>query len=114
MQQKQLPNATLVLVFGIISIVLCWCYGIIGLPLGIVAIILGNKAIKVDQQQPDVYLGVQNAKIGKILGIIGVILNLLFIAYIVWILSLIGWDALGDPELMMERAKELEEKMKRG
>lgn len=31
------------LVCGIVSIVLCWCYGIIGLACGIVAIVMRNK-----------------------------------------------------------------------
>ena len=37
--QQQLPNATAVLVLGIISIVGCFCYGIIGLILGIIALV---------------------------------------------------------------------------
>ena len=37
MEQQKLPNATLILVFGIISIVTCCCYGIIGLIFGVVA-----------------------------------------------------------------------------
>ncbi len=41
--QIPLPNATTVLVFGIISIVLCWCHGIFGLILAIIALVLANK-----------------------------------------------------------------------
>ncbi len=112
MEQKQLPNATLVLIFGIISIVLCWCYGVIGLPLGIVGLILGNKAIKVDQQQPDVYLGIQNVKIGRILSIVGIVLNLIFIVGIIYVIAtVIGWDAIGNEELMNERLEEFKRAM---
>ena len=35
--QQQLPNSTAVLVLGIISIVGCFCYGILGLILGLIS-----------------------------------------------------------------------------
>ena len=34
MKKKDLPNATAVLVLGILSLVFCWCYGFVGLVLG--------------------------------------------------------------------------------
>lgn len=110
MKKQKLPNSTTSLVLGICSIVTCCCYGIIGLPLGIIALILGNKAVKLNNNNPDEYEGVNNAKTGKILGIIGIILNVVFIAYLIWFLSMIGWDALSDPDLMMERMNELKNK----
>ena len=30
MKKKDLPNATAVLVLGILSLVFCWCYGFVG------------------------------------------------------------------------------------
>ena len=33
--KKDLPNATVVLVLGILSLIFCWCYGFFGLILGI-------------------------------------------------------------------------------
>ena len=108
MEKQKLPNATIALVLGISSILTCCCYGVIGLPLGIVAFILGNKAIKLNNENPDDYEGVNNATTGKVLGIIGIILNLVFIAVIIYGLSLIGWDAIGDPELMQERINDLQ------
>ncbi|RKE94743.1 CCC motif membrane protein [Ichthyenterobacterium magnum] len=106
--KQQLPNSTLILVFGIISIVLCWCYGVIGIPLSIVALILAGKAKKVYLTNPEEYTGYQNVKTGKILALIGLILNVLFLCYILYFISQIGWDALSDPELMMERAQEMQ------
>jgi hypothetical protein len=108
MEKQKLPNATVALVLGICSIVTCCCYGVIGLPLGIVAFILGNKAVKLNNQNPDEYEGVKNANAGKVLGIVGIILNAVFIGCIIWVISLIGWDALSDPELMQERMNELQ------
>lgn len=108
MEKLKLPNSTTALVLGICSIITCCCYGVIGLPLGIVAFILGNKAVKLNNNNPDEYEGVNNAKIGKILGIVGVVFNLLVIALFIYVISIIGWDALSDPELMQERMNELQ------
>ena len=93
MEQQQIPNGTLVLVMGILSIIGCCCYGLPGLIFGIVAIILGNKATKIYQTAPENYTGFGNVKAGKIMGIIGVVLSILMVIYAIWILSTIGWDA---------------------
>ncbi|WP_242037562.1 CCC motif membrane protein [Tenacibaculum finnmarkense] len=108
MDQEKLPNATVALVLGILSILTCCFYGVIGLPLGITAVILGNKAVKLDTENPEQYTGVKNASAGKILGIIGIVLNVLYILCIVYVFSIIGWDAIGNEELMLERLNELQ------
>ena len=108
MEKQKLPNATTSLVLGICSIITCCCYGIIGLPLAIGAFITGKKAIKLNNQNPDTYEGVNNANIGKILGIVGIIFNLFVIGIIIYALYLVGWDALSNPELMQERMNELQ------
>jgi uncharacterized membrane protein len=108
MEKHTLPNSTGVLVLGILSIVTCCCYGIIGLPLGIVALVLAGKANKVYVEAPETYTGYSNVKTGKILAIIGIILNVIFIGYIVWIISVLGFDALQDPALLQERLQELQ------
>jgi len=108
MEKQKLPNSTTSLVLGICSILTCCCYGVIGLPLGIIAVVLGNKAIKLNNENPDLYEGVKNASTGKTLGIVGIVLNVIFIAYIIWVISMIGMDALGSPELLQERLQELQ------
>ena len=40
---SKLPNATTVLVMGIISILGCCCYGIIGIVCGIIGLVLAKK-----------------------------------------------------------------------
>ena len=107
MENQKLPNSTASLVLGILSVVTCCCYGIIGLPLGIIALVLGNKAMKLYYQQPENYTGEGNAKAGKILGIIGIILNLVYLGYVVWLLSSIGWDAMQNPEQLQEKMQEM-------
>ncbi|WP_353778409.1 CCC motif membrane protein [Winogradskyella sp. 3972H.M.0a.05] len=108
MEKQTLPNSTLILVMGILSIVGCCCYGLPGLICGIVAVILGQKATNLYKEAPENYSGYENVKAGRIMGIIGLILSVLFMIYILWVISMIGWDALGDPELMMERAQEMQ------
>ena len=107
MENQQLPNATLVLVMGILSIVGCCCYGIPGLIFGIVAIILGTKATKIHKQDPQLYTGYGNVQAGKIMGIIGVVLSVLAVIYILWVISYFGWETLQNQELMQERIQEM-------
>ncbi|TXN35132.1 DUF4190 domain-containing protein [Flagellimonas hymeniacidonis] len=102
MEQQKLPNSTLILVFGIISIVTCCCYGVLGLIFGIIALVLANKATKLYMENPEMYEGFKNVKTGKILAIIGIVLNVLFLAYIIWAVSYFGWETLQDPERMQE------------
>ena len=67
MEQQKLPNSTLILVFGIISIVTCCCYGVLGLIFGIIAIVMAKKATQTYLESPEQYSGYQNVKTGKIL-----------------------------------------------
>ena len=94
MEQQKLPNSTLILVFGILSIVTCCCYGIIGLILGIIAIVLANKAAKVYAENPDAYTGYSNVKTGKILAIIGVILSAIYVAYVIFMFATVGYSGI--------------------
>ncbi|MFC7347803.1 CCC motif membrane protein [Chryseobacterium zhengzhouense] len=107
MNQQKLPNATAVLVLGIVSIVSCCCYGVPGLITGIIAIMLYNKDIKLYQQNPSLYSDYNNLNTGRILAIIGIILSVLTIAYFIFCIAYFGMDALSDPELMQERMREL-------
>ncbi|PQJ81764.1 CCC motif membrane protein [Polaribacter glomeratus] len=107
MEKQTLPNATVSLVLGIFSLVTCICYGVLGLPLGIAAFVVGNKALKVYNENPENYTSSGNANAGKILGIVGIILNLLFILLIVWVITKIGWENLQDQEMMQQKMNEL-------
>lgn len=112
MQQKTLPNSTAALVLGILSIVTCICYGIIGLPLGIVAVILGQKALNTYKKNPEAFpKGKSNAEGGKITGIIGVVLNLCYLIFVVYLFYKIGID-FDDPEGSRQRLQEFMEQIK--
>lgn len=108
MEKEKLPNATLILILGIVSIVGCCCYGFPGLISGIIALVLANKATDVYKLAPDNYSDYGNVKAGKIMGIIGIVLSLMFIAYLVWVISFIGMEALQNPEILQEKIKEMQ------
>ena len=90
MEKQKLPNSTLILVFGIVSILTCCCYGFIGLIFGIIAIVLANKATKIYAENPEDYTGYSNVKTGKILAIIGVILSAMYLIVVVYFYATIG------------------------
>ena len=102
MEQQKLPNATLILVFGIVSIVTCCCYGIIGLIFGVIGLVLANKAMQLYAENPELYDGVKNVKTGKILCIIGIVLNVIYLLLSIWAISMFGWETLQDPQKMQE------------
>jgi len=108
MEKQTLPNSTLILVFGILSIITCWCYGVLGLILGIVALVLANKAIALYKTAPENYLGFGNVKAGKIMAIIGIVLSVAYLIFIIWAISYIGWEAIQNPELMQEKINEMQ------
>jgi len=88
--QPALPNATAALVLGILSIVTCWCFGIIGMILGIIGLVMGIKAVALYKQSPGVYseASYKNANAGKICAIIGLALSALYIIRVI-----VTWSA---------------------
>ena len=108
MEKHKLPNSTGVLILGILSIITCCCYGVIGLALGVVALILAKKATKTYLEAPENYTGYSNIKTGRILAIIGLVLNIILIGFVIWAISILGIDSLQDPALLQERLQELQ------
>jgi hypothetical protein len=80
----ELPNATATLVLGILSIVFCFCYGIIGLILGIVALAISSGSMELYHENPHHFTvaSYNNLKAGRICSIIGVSISALFILII--------------------------------
>lgn len=81
-----LPESTTILILGIFSIVLC---GLIGLGLAITALILGNKKIKLYEENPDKYTesSFSNVKAGRTCAIIGLVLqSLILVGLIIYFL----------------------------
>lgn len=77
-RQESLPNATLILILGIVSIVVCQ-------PVGIAALIMGNNSIAQYHANPGRYSesSLSTVKAGKICGIIGIALMVLWIILLI-------------------------------
>lgn len=90
--QQTLPNATAVLVLGIISIPTCVCWGIVGLTLGIIALVMAGKAKKLYEDNPSFFTesSFNNLKAGRICAIIGLCLSSLVIVYYIVVLLFYG------------------------
>lgn len=101
------PNATAVLILGIVSIIgACCFYGVIGLICGIIALVLAKKGTALYRQNPNAYTNYSNLNTGRILAIIGIILSIIIMAFMIFFISLFGFDALMDQQLMQERMQE--------
>ena len=99
MEKQKLPNSTLILIFGIISIIGCCCGGIVGLIFGIVALYLSKQAKEEYIANPQLYTGYGNVKTGRILAIIGVVLSAIYLIINIIFIAIYGWDGL---EVMSE------------
>jgi hypothetical protein len=84
--KRKLPNAQLVFILGIASIiigVICVCCygGFVGWIIGLVGVIMGNKAIKEYKANPNAYTpqSFKQAKNGRLMCMISLIIGILFI-----------------------------------
>jgi hypothetical protein len=90
--QVPVPNSGAVLTLGIISIALCWCYGIVALVCGIIALVLGNKSLALYKSNPNNYTlsSYNNLKAGRVCAIIGLCLSALMLIYVIVVFAFIG------------------------
>lgn len=105
--QQSLPNATVVLVLGILSIVFCCCYGILGLIPAIIALVLSKKDRKLYEMNVSAYTlsSYKNLNAGRVCAIIGLILNILSLLYFVAIIIMFGAGILSNPKELQEIMK---------
>ncbi|MDY3521096.1 CCC motif membrane protein [Riemerella anatipestifer] len=107
MMKQNLPNATLVLVLGILSILGCCCYGVPGIILGVVALVMYKKDNQLYLANPELYVNYSNLTTGRVLAIIGIVLSALNVLAYVALIILFGFEALTDQELLQERIQEM-------
>ena len=102
--QMPLPKSGAVLTLGIISIALCWCYGVVALTCGIIALVLANKSLVLYKENPNNYTlsSYNNLKAGRVCSIIGICLSALMVLYVIVVLAFVGaafsampWDMMG-------------------
>lgn len=91
---KSLPNAKTILILGIFSFLAsCCCTGFIGLPLGIIGLVLSSKDMKLYKINPEAYQkDYGNLNIGRIFSIIGIIFGIFSILFSIYIFSTGGQD----------------------
>ena len=87
-----LPNATAVLVLGILSIVACWCFGLVGLIMGIIALVMASKSTKEYNENYGHYSesSYKNMQAGKVCAIIGTCLSGIILIYYIFYIFVIG------------------------
>lgn len=97
--QSNLPNATAVLVLGIISIVGCFCYGLIGLICGIIALVLAKKDLALYRANSARFTtgSYNNLQAGRICAIIGTTLSAISLAMVFILLLTKGTAVFSDP-----------------
>jgi hypothetical protein len=108
--QQALPNATAVLVLGILSIVTCCCYGVIGLILGIIALVLAKKDKALYNANPSVYTegSFKNLNAGRICAIIGLVLNIIYLLIYIALIAMFGFGILTDQDAVKDLLMEMQ------
>ncbi len=91
--QQPLPNSTVVLILGILSIPGCWC--LFGLVPGIIALVLAKKASLLYSNEPGKYTraSINNMNAGKICAITGTIFSGIYLIF--FIIKILLGTALG-------------------
>lgn len=94
--QRQVPNSTPVLILGILSIAMCWCYGFLSVILAVIALVLSRQAERDYRLNPGAYTqsSYKNLRAGKTCAIIGLCLSGLAIVIAIIYLILFGTLAL--------------------
>jgi hypothetical protein len=86
------PNSSAVLILGILSIALCWCYGLFSVVMAIVALVLASSGEREYRLNPSLYSvsSYKNLKAGKTCAIIGLCLAALSIISMIIYLIIFG------------------------
>ena len=107
--KMSLPNATAVLVLGILSIPGCCCYGL-GIILGIIALVLSAKDRRLFAGNPEVYdiKSYNNLNAGRVCAIIGLSLSIATILFYVAMIAMFGWETLQNPDALREAVEQMQ------
>lgn len=95
--KQELPNASLILILGIASIVgCCLSYGFIGLICSIIALILAKSANELYVQNPDYYTesSYKNMITGKTCAKVSLILSIILIVVGIFLVTFVGTAAI--------------------
>jgi|688.fasta_scaffold246366_2 hypothetical protein len=95
-KQEELPNHMVVMILGILSILTCCCWGIPGLIMGIVALLLAAKSKKLIEENPGSYTSgsIKNLNTGRICAIVGISFSAFYFIYVIALVFSGGMEAL--------------------
>lgn len=91
---ETLPDSTAVLVLGILSIIAGFCYGIVGLIFGIIALAIASRPERLYREQPNRYSqsSYGNLRAGRICAIIGLCISGLIVLIFVAMFAFLGFS----------------------
>lgn len=99
---EKLPNAAATLTLGIFSIVTCFCGGIPGLALGIIALVISSKSVAMYKANPEAYTGFNEIQAGRITAIIGISISGIYLLFFITTISIWGLALHEFPEVLEE------------
>jgi len=103
-EKENLPNATTVLVLGILTIVFCWCCYVPSLTMGIIAVVMGSQGRSLYNATPEKYTetSYKNLNAGFICAIVGLALTVVSLIYGI-INAIVNPNSMRDFERMMDK-----------
>jgi len=96
--QHEIPNASVVLILGIIALIISFFNSLVGIVAGVVSLVMARNAERLYNETPRLYTlsSFSNIRSGKTCAIIGIVIAVLKIILIGIILGLLGafipWD----------------------
>jgi hypothetical protein len=83
---QNLPNANLILILGILSILLCWWHfvSVAGIALGFISLILANRETRLYHSNPSAYTtsSLNNVRAGRTCALIGLIISIIVFIFV--------------------------------
>jgi len=84
---QNLPNANLILILGILSIMLCWWHFVsaAGIALGVIALILAGRETRLYHSNPSAYTtsSLNNVRTGRTCALIGLIVSIIVFVFVI-------------------------------
>lgn len=104
MENQKLPNATTVLILGLLSIMTCWL--LVGLIFAVVAIYISKNDLLLYNENPKRYVNYQTLLIGRVVTGIGIFINIFYLLIVIYFYTIIGFENLDSFNKNIEAKKE--------
>ena len=95
---SRLPRVNTAIILNVCSFFICYFIGL-GIITSILSLVLLNKDSKLLAKNLDV-TNIKSFKIAKITAWIILFINVIYFAFWIWLISVIGWDNITNPEVM--------------